>query len=191
MPRVKLSEEIKIAIKNLDSKEKDKLLFRLLPKDQKLVHQLEFKLLENEGTTEERRDNIKKQILESCESFPSRYHSPNYLLWNLKDNSGKINYHVAITKDKIGEIELNLLMLNENLGKNIDKLKKEDKWQIRKLAEYVITRIKKLHGLIGKLHEDYLLEFEDEISKLKEIIKQLPLFTKIATDIEIEMELIK
>lgn len=191
MPRVKLSDELKLAIKSLASKEKDKLLFRLLPKDQKLVHQLEFKLLEHEETIEERRNEVRNYILRSCSSYPSDYHSPMYLTWNLKDNSGKINYHVAITKDKIGEIELNLLMLIENLGKNIERLQQEDKWQVRKLAEYVVARTKKLHGLIGKLHEDYLLEFEDQILELKELINQLPLFTKIAAENNIELELIK
>lgn len=191
MPRIKLSDELKLALKNLPGKEKDKLLFRLLPKDKKLVHQLEFKLLEHEETTEARRDEVRQYIINSCSNYPEDYHSPMYLTWNLKDNSGKINYHVAVTKDKIGEIELNLLMLIENLGRNIERLQIEDKWQIRKLAEYVTTRIKKLHSLIAKLHEDYLLEFEDQINELREIIDQLPLFFKIANENKIELELLK
>ena len=191
MPRIKLSEELKEAVKGLSPKEKDKLLFKLLPKEKKLVHQLEFKLLENENTTEERRDKVKSAILLSCENYPQQYHSPSYLVWNLKDLSGKINYHIAITKDKIGEIELNLLMLNEVLGKNIDKLVTEDKWQIRKLAEYVVVRINKLHGLIGKLHEDYLLEFERDINILKAILDNLPLFYKVAADNNIELTLLE
>lgn len=191
MPRIKLSEEFKEAIRRLTPKEKDKLLFKLLPKEQKLVHQLEFKLLENEKTTEARRDKIKTIILDSFENYPKQYHSPSYLVYNLKNLSGKINYHTAITKDKVGEIELNLLMLNEILGKNIDKLITEDKWQIRKLAEHVVARINKLHGLIGKLHEDYLLEFEQDIDTLKSIINKLPLFAKIAEDSDIELELLK
>jgi len=191
MPRTKLSDELKEAIKTLPNKEKDKLLFRLLPKDQKLVHQLEFKLLENEETTEERREKIKEVILESCENYPRQYHSPSYLVWNLKDLSGKINYHTTITKDKIGEIELNLLMLNEVLGKNLVRITSEDKWQVRKLAEYVVARIKKINTLLGKIHEDYHLEFETDIDTLKEIINKLPIFIKIAEDNDIDMTLIE
>lgn len=191
MPRAKLSEELKSAIKSLNSKEKDKLLLRLIPKDQKLVHQLEFKLLENEATIEERRSDVKDFIISNNEQYPSKYYSPVYLLWSLKECSGKINYHKTITKDNIGEIELNLLMLIKGLGKNIEHLIAEDKWQVRKLAEYVINRMKKLHGLIGKLHEDYLIEFEDDIHTLKEIINKLPTFSIIASENEIEMKLIK
>jgi len=46
MARAKLIPELKAAISELTEKEKDKLIFRLLPKDQKLVHKLEYQLLE-------------------------------------------------------------------------------------------------------------------------------------------------
>ena len=47
MARIKLSPDFKKAITALSHKEKDKLLFRLLPKEEMLVAQLEFQLLED------------------------------------------------------------------------------------------------------------------------------------------------
>lgn len=191
MARVKLSDDLKAALKVLPSKEKDKLIFRMLPKDQKLIHQLEFKLLENSETTDERRDEVRAYINSNCEKYPEKYYSPTYLIYNLKDCSGRINYHTAITKDKIGEIELNLLMLNEILGRNVNHLSDEDRWDSHKLADYVVARIKKLHKLIGALHEDYLLEFEDDINTLKGIVDKLPFITNAAETSDIELALLK
>ena len=46
----KLSKKLKEAISNLPDSEKDKLLFKLLPKDQPLCEKLEFELLEQGQT---------------------------------------------------------------------------------------------------------------------------------------------
>jgi len=191
MARVKLSDDLKSALKLLSTKEKDKLIFRLLPKDQKLIHQLEFKLLENSETTDERRDDVRAYINSNCEKYPKKYYSPTYLIYTLKDCSGRINYHTTITKDKVGEIELNLHMLNEVLGRNVKHLAGEDSWDSYKLADYVIARIKKLHKLIGMLHEDFLLEFEDDINTLKAVVNQLPFIKDAAIRNDIELDLLQ
>ena len=190
MARAKLSDELKLALKQLSNKEKDKLIFRLLPKDQVLVHQLEFKLLEYEETTEERRGEVRSYISNVCNIYPEKYYSPQHLLWSLKDMSGKINYHVRVTKDKIGEIELNLFMLSQGISKNLQRLQGEDKWYIEKLAKYIAIRIRKLHGLIGKVHEDYALEFEDDIEELKKLITELPHIRAIADLNDIDLNLL-
>ena len=191
MARAKLSDELKLALKQLSGKEKDKLIFRLLPKDQVLVHQLGFKLLEDEETTEERRDEVRSYIIDACSIYPEKYYSPQHLLWALKDMSGKINYHVRVTKDKIGEIELNLLMLTQGISKNLHRLQEEDKWYVEKLAKYIVIRLRKLHGLVGKVHEDYLLEFEDDINQLKQLISELPNILDVADENEIELHLLE
>ena len=75
MARAKLSEELKKEIKALPSKEKDKLLMRLIPKDSKLVDQLEYKLVEEEGTLEFRRDDMREYIQYSVNHYTHQYYS--------------------------------------------------------------------------------------------------------------------
>ena len=53
MARVKLTDDFKKAISMLPGKEKDKLLFRLLAKEEILVEQLTFQLLESNLSVEE------------------------------------------------------------------------------------------------------------------------------------------
>ena len=173
MARTSLSDELKKEISLLTSKEKDRLLFRLLPKDSKLVDQLQYKLVEEESTLEFRRDDIREYIQEYIDKYPNRYYSPNYLRLSLRDISGRITYHVAITKDKLGEIEFNLMMINGYLAKNKSKLAKEPQYMVDKLFDYIVKRAIKLVKLVDALHEDYRLEFADEMQELADHINSL------------------
>ena len=97
MARTKLSDELKEAIASLTHKEKDKLLFRLIAKDYALVKKLEFELLEDGETKDERR----QELYEMIEAEFARYHyySPGYLLLLLRSISGAIGRHLKTTKD--------------------------------------------------------------------------------------------
>lgn len=174
MPRAKISNELKDAISDLSDKEKDKLLFRLLPKDQKLVHKLEYQLLEYSETQEERRGDVRQEIMNEMAKYPQYYYSPGYLLMTLRELSGKITYHKDITTDKLGEIELNYLMLIEGIERNFPELRKEGYFASKSFNEYVVKRVKKLIGLTQKLHEDYILEFEEDMIKIGNLLNELP-----------------
>ena len=174
MARAKLSPELKSAISDLTEKEKDKLIFRLLPKDQKLVHKLEYQLLEYADTQEDRRSDVRALIMEAMERYPSYYYSPGYLLLTLRELSGKITYHKDITSDKVGEIELNYLMLTEGLERNISSLRRSGYFSMKSLNEYVVKRVLKLLKLTAKLHEDYILEFEESMIKMGELLSEIP-----------------
>jgi hypothetical protein len=50
MPRQKLPDELKAAISKMPDKEKDKLLFRLIAKEEALINRLTFELLEGAGS---------------------------------------------------------------------------------------------------------------------------------------------
>lgn len=174
MPRVKLTDDLKKEIKALPSKEKDKLLLRLIPKDSKLVDQLFYKLVEEEGTLELRRDDMREFITTRVDLYPNKYYSSVYLRLEMRDISGKINYHVAITKDKLGEIEFNLQMVNGLLSKNKSRLQSESKYLAEKLNDYVIKRAIKLVKLINAIHEDYRLEFSEEMQELADHFNSIP-----------------
>lgn len=171
---VKLSPELKEAVQALPEKEKTRLLLRLLPKDAMLVEQLIFKLLENEETQEERRGDLERNIKSRLEGMSQRrVLSPAYLLWELRSTSSRITQHLRTTKDKYGEIALNLLMLNYSLKLMGEKVSKSRSRKLNSLATYVIKRAAKLDGLLDKLHEDYQLDFSDEVQQLREHIQQL------------------
>lgn len=189
MARRKLSDELKEAITMLSNKEKDKLLFRLIAKDEALVERLKFELLEDGSTKEDRREEIYEMISDGFDKY--RYYSPGYLLLVLRSLSGDINRHVKTTKDKYGEVQLNLLMLNKSLGLFGDKIRKADFRKSRTLNNYVVKRAIKLVRLLRKMHEDYLLDFQEDIQNLGRYIDEQPLMKTLANELGLDLEMLK
>ncbi|MGB0869176.1 MAG: hypothetical protein ACPGSD_06240 [Flavobacteriales bacterium] len=178
MPKVKLSPELKEAISYLSSTEKDKLLFRLLAKEPLLVEQLIVKLIEGGASTEFRRDELRKDLIEQIDFRP--FFSSSSLMYDLGEYSSKITFHTRATKDKLGEIELNLLILIKVLSKHKLELKNVSAKKINSLVKYVLRRSLKLIDLINKLHEDYRMEFEDDLRDLAMLIGELPVLMNAA-----------
>lgn len=182
MARAKLSDELKEALREISDKEKDKLIRRLLPRDQKLVHKLEFQLLEHSETTEERREEVRATILERMERYPRHFYSSGYLLLTLRELSGMITYHKDVTGDKFGEIELNYLMISEGLTRNLSHLQSESIFAAMKHNEYVVKRLIKLNGLAKKVHEDYLLDFEPYMKDIAKALNQISTMKRSITE---------
>ena len=161
-----LTPDLKKALSNLPPPEKDKLLFRLLLSNPSLVEQLRFQLLETGNTKELRRDEIRETIETSIDKYQSYYYSPGYLLMLLRDLSGEINRHVKTTKDKYGEVELNFLMLNKSLSLFGAEVAKTTPQRSRTFNNYIIKRAVKLMNLLGKMHEDLVLDFQPAMKEL-------------------------
>lgn len=190
MARVKLSPELKKAISNLPPKEKDKLLFRLIPKDEILVAQLEFRLLEEGDTVTFRRDELRNRIERSLQRAANNYYSPGYLLLDIRAISGTINRHVKITKDKYGEIDLNLFMLNRTLELLGGQLRYASPWHSRTLNEYMAKRVLKLMKLLEKIPEDYHADFRESFRQLAEALGQLGNFTRVAKNLQLDLSIL-
>ena len=45
---------------------------------------------------------------------------------------------------------------------------------MKSLNEYVVKRVLKLLKLTAKLHEDYILEFEESMIKMGELLSEIP-----------------
>lgn len=185
--RAKLSDALKEAISLLPDKEKDKLLFRLIPKDAALVKKLEFELLEAD-TMELRREELKEQLARVWTRYPAAFYSPGYLMMQLRDMSGAISRHVKTTKDKVGDVELNLYMLVEAFDRNEDELRKASSYKMAKFNEYVVKRVLKLLKQLNKLHEDYILEFQEDFNTLGALMKKQPNTMKVATSLGLEVD---
>lgn len=168
---MKFDKDFKLAISNLPSKEKDKLLFRLLKKDLALTNRLYFELV-NTDSVDERRANLEKHIIKKVQLITQRYYSPGILMMDMRDLSGEINEHVDITKDKYGDISLNLLLLNEILTLNHSKIDESSPKKVYKLGVYIVSKIFKILILINSLHEDLHMEFQNSLAELGNVISK-------------------
>jgi hypothetical protein len=181
-----IEKELKEAISRLDSKEKDKLIFRLLKNDLDLANRLYFELVSGD-TKESRRKQAKKEVAEGLKRTQEQinyWYTPGLLLMRMRDLSGIINEHTNITKDKYGEVELHIFLLKkileiyaENFGKDADK--KTCTFYI-----YIIARAFKIMGLLKKMHEDFYIDFADSLEQIGKLLAANKGLMKIAEDNE-------
>lgn len=162
----KITKELEKAIVGLPAKEKDKLLLRLIGKSELLVEQLQFQLLENESFLNDRRDEIKKSILSVSKMG---HYTPGWMMMDMRDLNGRITNHVKITKDKYGEIELTLYLLNCFFDNQFALLEKYSS-KSDTIAFYIAKRTEFILKKLPKLHEDYYMEFERDVNKLLTLV---------------------
>ena len=165
--RIKLSEELKDEIKQLTHKEKDRLLLRLIPKDDLLAEQLTFKLLEFEQTTEERRYQTKEDIEIYFSSTP-KFRSIRKLVVHMRKMSAKITRHVRVTKDVYGELELNLFLLLF-VNNKFNALIKKDKTDFYKFASYLDQKRKKIETLKEKVGDELIIDFSGALDEFDQM----------------------
>ncbi|MGO4710028.1 deoxyuridine 5'-triphosphate nucleotidohydrolase [Chryseobacterium sp. 2TAF14] len=156
------SKEFKTALSQLSSVEKDRLIFRLLRKDEILSKKLYFELIDQE-TVDQKRDAMEELIKEKVE-YASKYISnQKYFIVLIRKISAQITEHVKVTTDKFGDISLNLLLINEILESN-EKLSRQRFNDVYKLYLYLINKIVKALTLTKKLDEDYWMEIDEYLS---------------------------
>ena len=175
------TKEFKQAIQELPSAEKDKLLFRLLKRDLDLANRLYFELVDVE-TVEDKRASFEIDMLKKIKNFSERFYSVGYLLQDTRFLSGEITNHVKITKDKFGEISLNIKMLIQLLKLNNLRIQNQPYSKSYTLCIYVIARAFKILLLIKTIDEDYFIDFKDDLSLLGELIGQNPMLMRTAVN---------
>lgn len=173
------SKELKKAIQELPSAEKDKLIFRLLRKDLDLANRLHFELVDVE-TVEDKRIAFEAAMLKKIANYSERFYSVGYLLQDTRFLSGDITEHVKITKDKFGEISLNIKMLIQLLQLNNIRIQSQRDSKTYTLCIYVIARAFKILLLIKAIDEDYFLDFKEDLSTLGTLIGQNPALMRTA-----------
>lgn len=161
-----INDELKKAILALPTKEKDKLLVRQIAKNKLLIDQLTFQLIEENFTLDSRRHDIREAI---DQYFSKQIHYSALLNEQLGKFFTEINWHVKVTKDKYGEVELPIYAiylaitecprLFQFLDRHVDKLK------IR-ICKKMATVLKKFEAL----DEDLKLDF---VTKINEILNFL------------------
>jgi hypothetical protein len=172
---IKIDDSLKKAICHMPLAEKDKLLLRLVAKDELLVKKLEFELLEKGETTDERQGDVQRTIEKILiRSQNDAYMTPGYLLMELRGCSALITEHVKITKDKFGEVTLAIYMLRRALEIYAPMLGKAPARRFDTLAPYVAKRLNTILGKAEKLHEDLHLEFRRDLNTLLNLVYALP-----------------
>ncbi len=160
----KIPKELEAAILSLPIKEKDKMLLKLIAKNEVLIEQLQFQLLEDESDLKLKREEIKTAIDRVSKL---RHDTPGWMMMDMRDLNGRITYHSKITKDKYGEVELTLFMLNTFFDRQLPLMEKYTR-QSDTLALYVAKRTEGLLNKLKKINEDYYIEFEDGVNLLLE-----------------------
>ncbi|MFN3782929.1 MAG: hypothetical protein ACK4R6_03375 [Spirosomataceae bacterium] len=153
---MKLTKELQKAILELPDKEKDKLLLRLITKNDLLVEQLTFQLLEDESDIERRRNYVKRLIISTITAV--HVSSIGWLLMDIRACSGAITRHVKVTKDKYGEIELTLFLLERVLVENEAVFQTYSR-KLDKLMPYLLKKVESILKKIKGFPEDYHLDF--------------------------------
>jgi hypothetical protein len=176
MAAVKLTEELKRAIVAMPSPEKDKLLLKLVAKDDMLVAKLHHQLLEDEGDVETRRDALRLEI-DRIGTYDME--TPGWLMMALRDFSGAIGRHVKVTKDKHGEVSLTVAMVNQSFRSSREMLEKRQ-GRADNFAEYVVKKAAFALDKLAKIHEDYYIEFEDEVNEMLAYLHGYPPTAKLA-----------
>lgn len=171
--------DFKKALQELSEKEKDKLILRLLKRDLDLAKKLYFELVDTD-TIEDKRRMMEISISNYIKRFSENYHSLDYIAREMRTVSGKISHHVKITKDKFGEISLNLQMLNEVIEQNTFSLAHSKPQKSTKFYNYVIVRAFKILLLIKTLHEDFLLDFKQDLERLRILISNNKMLLRTA-----------
>lgn len=166
---MKFDPAFKKAISALPSSEKDKLIFRLLKKDLVLANRLLFELVDD-NSIEDRRAMLEDRIVAQSKRNAQRFYSLGCLLLDVKSLSGEITEHVKVTKDKIGEISLNILLLTETIRLNNEQILLSQPNKSKTLNVYIIARAFKILLLINKMHSDMFLEFVDDLKILGNLI---------------------
>ena len=174
MPRVKLTDEQKAMVRELPLREKDKLLLRLIAKDELLLEQLTFQHLEHGETTDERTGEMMDFLHETLR--PEVGYSPGELMMAMRRVSGYVTRHARVTKDKLSEVVLITEMLHYGLDGHVARMRRRfrnyDRWH--KFSSYVTKRVPTLLRKADKLHPDLWLEVEAKLNELLVMIWDTP-----------------
>ncbi len=178
----KLDDQLKIAIAKMPVVEKDKLLFRLVAKDEKLVRKLVFELLEGGETRDERAADLREQIIKNLPKTGTQHLTPGYLLLDLRHWNARINEHVQATRDKSGEVSLVIFLLTEAFRRHWAMLQRFPERRSDTFAPYVVKRTAAILKKAEKLHEDYFIEFRRDLNELLHFIWEFKPAAKLAQE---------
>jgi hypothetical protein len=171
-------KDLKTAILLIPTKEKDKLLLRLIAKDKILTEHLHFKLLEDAQDLQERYELLKGEIDNAIQLLLSNKNpGAKDVLTVLRKLNGKINHHFKVTKDSNTEVELRIhllqvipLVVREGLFSYTNAF-------TDKLITYFLRTIRSVFNKFNKMHEDLQFDLNDNLNAILKKIEEYKLGT--------------
>lgn len=166
---MKLSEhkELKQEILALPSKEKDKLLLRLVGKDKVLTERLHFVLLENEEDLRLRVSAIKQNILQAMQDVKTLKNvNAKEVLAQLRKLAKQVGHNHKVTKANYEDVELRLFLFNHTVldfkSGLFSSYRNHELIFANYFVKYALMTIRKFNAL----HEDLQYDLKDEMNKL-------------------------
>lgn len=168
MPK-NISKELEKEILNLPQKDKDRHLLRLISRNKLLLEQMKYDLMEDEADLYLRKEALKEHILEvMAKPFPGTA----FFLKAFRKLSTEITWHRRVTKDKYGEVDMQILCMEKTFEKQIRHIRvMSRKGDV--LRTYLVKKAISVLNMIDKLHEDYRIDFA---SRMNQILKLLHTF---------------
>ena len=152
-------------LRMLTEAQKDKLLLKLFRKDPLLVEKLAYEFFEDKSDLKKRIQDIKNIINRNIAPNNVYWDTPGELMMTMRSMNAYITEHVKVTKDKLGEVELTLTLLNtafERFGTMLN----EKRQRSETFSAYVIKRTQNIINVALKLHPDNDLDFQDDLNRL-------------------------
>ena len=188
---MQLSEhkDLKLEIKSLPEKEKDKLLLRLIAKDKVLTEHLHYKLLENEDDLRDRYESLRFAIDEQVsELLKSRKLTAKDVLLKMRRMNGAISHHYKVTRDILTELDLRIHLINRIPIAFDDSVFSTAYRFNEKLFIYVVKSTVSLLTKYNKLHEDLQFDLKEELnSALNKLYSNLT--ANIAKELDLPKEM--
>ena len=157
---------LKLEIRSLPEKEKDKLLLRLIAKDKVLTEHLHFKLLENEQDLILRQEQLLINIDKEIADLTSRKLNSKETLVKLRKLNGSINHHFKVTKDLNTEVELRIHLLNQ-IPISFDESVFSSLYKFNeKLSVYFVKTTVSVLNKYNKMHEDLQFDLKASLNIL-------------------------
>jgi predicted unusual protein kinase regulating ubiquinone biosynthesis (AarF/ABC1/UbiB family) len=163
---MKIDKEFKRALSKLPDSEKDKLIAMLVRRDKKLAKRLHYELI-GDFTKEDLQNDFYENVTIAFENVQQSHFKPISLSRALRKLSSEIASYLFTTKDKYGEVLLNLYLMNktfEYFSDEVNTFSGTDKG--RKLAVYIINKTFNLRIAINKLDPDLYIDFQEDLTKL-------------------------
>ena len=159
-----IGKDLEEAIIALPPKEKNKILIRLINKDNVLVEQLHFKLIEHpEIDLKLRQDAVADEIdkLKRYKAIKSKE-----LLTLQRSYFAQISHHKRITSDKVGEVRLVVKLILKFVSYYPFVFNKADLKYNVKLNEFNFKKVILMMKNLKSIHEDYQIEFVEDINTI-------------------------
>ncbi|MDX1652658.1 MAG: hypothetical protein R3277_09205 [Brumimicrobium sp.] len=163
---MKIDKDLKQALCELPTAEKDKLLIRLIKRDKKLIKRFQYELT-GDFTKQELQTEFRNKLESIFSDLKSERAGSREISGKLRNLSGEISGYLFTTGDKYGEIELNLYLLNRAVEVFHDELNRYiNSVNGDKLLVYLINKVFNLRILLQKLPSDLFMDFEDALNQL-------------------------